>query len=67
MRAITKLPKSARVCLTNAASRTLDIGVQVGLRPYSFEDVQLSHVTLRAVVRLRATILVTLYAPGEDA
>jgi len=67
VRVIADLPSPARACLTNASSRTLDIGVQVGLKPHSFEDVRLSHGTLEAVTRLRATISVTLYAPREEA
>jgi hypothetical protein len=67
MRIIAGLPKPARDCLMAAGSRTFDIGVQVGLKPYSFEEVRLSHDALLAVARVRATILVTMYAPGEGA
>jgi ligand-binding SRPBCC domain-containing protein len=63
---VEKLPQPARHCWDDASTRTFDIGIQAGLEPSSFEDVQLHEDTLQAIVRIRGRILVTLYAPCRE-
>ena len=59
------LPRSARRCWNEASSRVFDIGIQAGLTPISFEDVQLREESLRAIVRLRGRVLVTVYSQAH--
>jgi hypothetical protein len=66
-RLVTKLSKAGRQAWTSARSRTFDIGIQAGLAPYSFEDVRLAAETVQAVADLQGGILVTVYAPHDEA
>ena len=63
---VDKLPSAAKRCWNQASSRTFDIGIQAGLTPDRFEDVRLSPDSLRRLSRLRASILVTVYAPASE-
>jgi len=63
---VDELPLAARRCWNQASSRTFDIGIQAGLAPKCFEDVRLSPDSLRHLSRLRASILVTVYAPSTE-
>jgi len=63
---VEALPKAARRCWNESVSRTFDVGIQAGLAPRSFEDVQLHEDTLEAVARLHGRLLVTVYAPYEE-
>jgi len=63
---VDALPNAARRCWNEASSRTLDIGIQAGLEPRSFEDVLLRPSTLKEIARLSARVLVTVYAPWEE-
>jgi hypothetical protein len=63
---VDSLPPQARRCWTAASSRVFDIGIQAGLAPRNFEDVRLSPATLRAVARVKGTVVVTVYAPYRE-
>ena len=63
---VDKLPAAAKRCWNQASSRTFDIGIQAGLRPDRFDDVRLGPDSLRHLSRLRAGILVTVYAPSAE-
>jgi len=63
---VDKLPAGAKRCWNQASSRTFDIGIQAGLTPDRFEDVRLGPESLRHLSRLRASILVTVYAPSAQ-
>lgn len=63
---VDTLPSAAKRCWNQASSRTFDIGIQAGLTPPRFEDVRLSRDSLRRLSRLRASILVTVYAPFTE-
>jgi hypothetical protein len=63
---VDKLPLAAKRCWNQASSRTFDIGIQAGLTPDRFDDVRLSPDSLRHLSRLRASILVTVYAPSTE-
>ena len=65
-RLVDKLPVTAKRSWSQASSRTFDIGIQAGLTPDRFEDVRLSPESLRHLSRLRANILVTVYAPSTE-
>lgn len=69
---VDSLPRTARRCWNEATVRTFDIGIQAGpeveeskgLR--AFDDVTLAPETLRAVIRVKARIQVTVYPPRRD-
>jgi hypothetical protein len=63
---VENLSTAGRRAWRNASSRTFDIGIQAGIRPYSFEDVRLADETLQSVARVQGSILVTVYAPRDD-
>jgi hypothetical protein len=63
---VDKLPLAAKRCWNQASSRTFDIGIQPGLTPDRFEEVRLSPESVRHLPRLRASILVTVYAPSTE-
>jgi len=65
VRLVENLSAAGRRAWRNARSRTFDIGIQAGTRPYSFEDVRLADETLQGVARVHGNILVTVYAPRD--
>ena len=64
---IDSLPRGARRCWNEATVRTFDIGIQAGPEVEeskafrAFDDVALTPETLRAVIRVKARIQVTVY------
>jgi hypothetical protein len=66
LRLVHVLPRRARRCWNEAATRTFDIGVQAGLGPQSFEEVQLDRNTLAAISRVGGQLLSTIYAPSTE-
>jgi hypothetical protein len=64
---VDSLPPRARRCWSEASSRVFDIGIQAGLAPRNFEDVRLGEDVIRAMARLKASVVVTVYAPSRDA
>jgi hypothetical protein len=66
VRLVKNLSTAGRRAWRSASSRTFDIGIQAGIRPYSFEDVRLAEETLQSVARVHGNILVTVYAPRDD-
>lgn len=61
VKALTALPPRARRLWNRARQRDFNIGIQGGIQPYAFE-LPLRPETLQAVARLRARIVVTVYA-----
>ena len=61
---ITKLPKPARGMWNNASKRIFNVGYQSGFRPHSFES-EISTAAVAAASRVRASIMVTIYATEE--
>jgi hypothetical protein len=47
VRAVERLAPAAKLCWTQATSRTFDIGIQGGLEPICFEGVRLNEESLR--------------------
>ena len=58
---LTTLPPGARRLWNRARRRDFNIGIQSGTQPYAFE-LFLRPETLQAVARLRARVVVTVYA-----
>ena len=63
---VDSLPPKARRCWSQATSRVFDIGIQAGLAPRNFEDVWLGADVIRDIARLKASILLTVYAPSRE-
>jgi hypothetical protein len=61
VRLLTALPPAARRRWDNARQRDFNIGIQGGIAPHAVE-LGLRAETLHAVARLRARIVVTVYA-----
>ena len=66
LRLVHALPRRARRCWDEATTRTFDIGVQAGLGPHSFEEVQLDRNMLAAISRVGGQLLITMYAPSTE-
>ena len=62
---LAALPPRARRLWTRARQRDFNIGVQGGLAPHAFE-LDVKPETLRAVARLGARIVVTVYAVERE-
>ena len=59
---IERLPPRERKTWDRARAREFNIGIQAGLVPHGFE-LHLEPRTIEAVVAVRATLAVTVYAP----
>jgi hypothetical protein len=66
VRLIGALPTPARRCWREASSRVFDVGIQAGMSPSSFEEVQLRGSSLQAIARLGGRLLITIYAPTRE-
>jgi len=66
LRLVHALPRPARRCWNDAATRTFDIGVQAGLGPRSFEEVHLDRNVLAAISRVGGQLLITIYPPSTE-
>ena len=63
---VDALPPRARRCWLTASSRVFDVGIQAGLAPRNFEVVRLGSDVIRAIARLKADVVVTVYAPSRE-
>ncbi len=63
---VDSLPPTAQRSWREASSRVFDIGIQAGLEPRNFEDVRLGEDVVRALARLKASVLITVYAPSRE-
>lgn len=59
---IDRLPPRRRKAWDRAQSREFNIGIEAGLVPHGFE-LRLKRRTIEAIVGVRATLAVTVYAP----
>ena len=66
LRLLTKMPRSARVLWKRAQVRQFNIGIQAAARSRTFE-LHVRPDTLQAMARLRAQLVVTVYAPERLA
>jgi hypothetical protein len=60
---IAALSPLARQCWNRASRRTFDIGIQAGMGPRPFEDVQLTPETLLGIASIGGQLQVTVYPP----
>ncbi len=66
VRLLDRLPRSAKALWNRADRRQFNIGVRAALRPRSFE-LALGPASLKAISRLNARVVFTVYAPdGAD-
>ena len=63
---IDRLPPRHRKTWDRAQSREFNIGIEAGLVPHGFE-LRLKRHTIEAIVAVRATLAVTIYAPDLQA
>ncbi len=63
---VDSLPPKARRCWADASSRVFDIGIRAGWAPRNWFQVPVRADVLRAIVRLRASVLVTVYPPSRE-
>jgi hypothetical protein len=63
---IKRLPRQVRDVWDDAQSREFNIGIQSGLEP-RYREFKLSPRTIALVAEVRATIVITVYAPEASA
>jgi hypothetical protein len=63
LKMIAALSPAGRRCWNRASKRTFDIGVQAGVGPRAFEDVQLTPRTLGRIAAIGAQLQFTVYPP----
>lgn len=62
VRLVETLPPAERRLWDGALSREFNIGIEAGLQPHAFE-LRLKPATVESIVRIGATLVVTVYAP----